>query len=341
MLVAALVILAGVVVVASGRGGEMAFEYPDYPPLDLGPVTAADVALLRPPSAAWGYNMRVTDEALTLIAKAMSERDVRISSLQRQVDDLRAELSRGSTPWPGARHAVRDRGPGTGEELSTPVWPPAAEPAWPADDTAAGDSVPWQPPPEAAPGAAAFEDGAGEHEAREHTAVEGKEHQDTGQDTGRDDAEPGDGGATGVAGPAAGQGAPAGLGPGERAQDGAAGAVPGAATPGEAAPDHGVPGHGAPGVSALDDGAPGHGEPDDTVVDGSIPVVTAEAPGEDGLDHGPPDDTVVDGSIPVVTAAGPPGQTGYEVEPEPPGQRSAERDLADLHEVRRAERGDG
>ncbi len=57
MLVAAIVILAGVVVVASGRGGEIAPEHPDYPPIDLGPVTAADVALLRPPSAAWGYNM--------------------------------------------------------------------------------------------------------------------------------------------------------------------------------------------------------------------------------------------------------------------------------------------
>ena len=54
MLVAAVIILAGVVVVASGRGGEIAPEYPDYPPIDLGPVTAADVALLRPPSAAWG-----------------------------------------------------------------------------------------------------------------------------------------------------------------------------------------------------------------------------------------------------------------------------------------------
>ena len=37
MLVAAVVILAGVVVVASGRGGEIAPEHPDYPPIDLGP----------------------------------------------------------------------------------------------------------------------------------------------------------------------------------------------------------------------------------------------------------------------------------------------------------------
>jgi hypothetical protein len=93
MLLAALAILAGVVVVASGRGGEMAYEHPDYPPLDLGPVTAADVALFRPPSAAWGYNMRLTDEALERIARALTERDVRISALQQQVADLRDEIS--------------------------------------------------------------------------------------------------------------------------------------------------------------------------------------------------------------------------------------------------------
>ena len=91
MLVAAVIILAGVVVVASGRGGEMAPEYPDYPPIDLGPVTAADVVMMRPPSAAWGYNMRVTDEALEAIARAVTERDVRISALEQEVSDLRGQ----------------------------------------------------------------------------------------------------------------------------------------------------------------------------------------------------------------------------------------------------------
>ena len=106
----------------------MAYEHPDYPPLDLGPVTAADVALLRPPSAAWGYNMRVTDEALAQIARAMSERDVRISALEQRVSDLHEELSRGLPPRPPARH----RSPGGEEtrpefttELPRPVWPPA------------------------------------------------------------------------------------------------------------------------------------------------------------------------------------------------------------------------
>jgi hypothetical protein len=103
LLIAAAAILVAVVVVASGRGGEMASPRPDYAPPDLGSVTAADVALLRPPSAVWGYNMRVTDEALERIAQAMQERDIQIAALQRQVADLRESRGAGPVPQnPGA-----------------------------------------------------------------------------------------------------------------------------------------------------------------------------------------------------------------------------------------------
>jgi hypothetical protein len=135
MFVAAVVILAGVVVVASGRGGEMVATEPDYPPIDLGPVTSADVALLRPPSAAWGYNMRVTDEALEVIAKAVTERDVQIAALEQEVSDLRDQLGG------GGRTATLDR-PGGDPE---PAGPPLPEPDWPGgaeDTTAAGPAVP-------------------------------------------------------------------------------------------------------------------------------------------------------------------------------------------------------
>ena len=81
LILVAVVILVGVFIVAIGRGGEMA-EYADYPPLDLGLMTAADVALLRPPSALWGYNMQVTDEALDRIAQVVAERDVEIAALR-------------------------------------------------------------------------------------------------------------------------------------------------------------------------------------------------------------------------------------------------------------------
>ena len=81
-------VLVGIFFVATGRGGELAYEHADHAPLDLGPVSAADIALLRPPTAMWGYNMQVTDEALNRIARAMRERDVTIAYLQEQLASL-------------------------------------------------------------------------------------------------------------------------------------------------------------------------------------------------------------------------------------------------------------
>src|SRR5690349_15640075 len=101
LLLAGAVILAGVVAVAMGHGGEMA-EFPsDYIPPTLGDLlTAADVAMLRPPSALWGYNTQVTDEALSRIAQIVTERDVEIAVLRQQLADLRS--ASGSQPSPTA-----------------------------------------------------------------------------------------------------------------------------------------------------------------------------------------------------------------------------------------------
>jgi hypothetical protein len=88
LVVGIIVILVGVFAVATGRGGELAYEHADHAPLDLGPVSATDVALLRPPTALWGYNMQVTDEALDRIARALRDRDIEIATLQRQLADL-------------------------------------------------------------------------------------------------------------------------------------------------------------------------------------------------------------------------------------------------------------
>jgi hypothetical protein len=117
LLLAAAVILAGVVSVAMGHGGEMAEFAMDYLPPDL--VNAADVVLLRPPSALWGYNVQVTDEALNRIAQAITERDVEIAVLRQQLAELRsatgshpaiaatllARAKAASTRSPGARKA--------------------------------------------------------------------------------------------------------------------------------------------------------------------------------------------------------------------------------------------
>jgi hypothetical protein len=88
LLLAGVVILAGVVSVAMGHGGEMAEFAMDYLPPDV--MTAADVARLRPPSAFWGYNVQVTDEALSQAAQAITEREVEIAVLRQQLADLRS-----------------------------------------------------------------------------------------------------------------------------------------------------------------------------------------------------------------------------------------------------------
>jgi hypothetical protein len=127
------VILAVVVLVAAGRGGEMpATERSDYAPLDMGPVSATDVVLLRPPTALWGYNQQATDEALERIADSIRERDVRIVALEQLVTDLSRQPVP-STPrslYPGARHARPDAGDADADfpAETQPVIAPATEP---------------------------------------------------------------------------------------------------------------------------------------------------------------------------------------------------------------------
>jgi hypothetical protein len=98
MLIAIAVVLVGIFFVATGRGGELAYEQADHAPLDLGPVSSADIALLRPPSAMWGYNMQVTDAALDQIARAMRERDVTIAYLQDQLAGVQRNGSYNTVP---------------------------------------------------------------------------------------------------------------------------------------------------------------------------------------------------------------------------------------------------
>ena len=90
LLAAAVVIVVGIVVVAIGRGGELAQAPADTRPLSAHIVTAADVALLRPPAALWGYDMRATDEALNMVARTVTERDVEIATLRRQLSDMQS-----------------------------------------------------------------------------------------------------------------------------------------------------------------------------------------------------------------------------------------------------------
>jgi hypothetical protein len=107
MVIAFLVVIAAVVFVARGRGGELSAERNDYVPLDLGPVSATDVALLRPPTGLWGYNMQATDEAMEQVAESIRERDVRIVALEQLVTDLNRDHAPTpllASPYMGARH---------------------------------------------------------------------------------------------------------------------------------------------------------------------------------------------------------------------------------------------
>jgi hypothetical protein len=130
MILAAVVILVGVFFVATGRGGELAYEHPDHAPLDLGPVSATDVALLRPPTALWGYNMQVTDEALESIAQAIRDRDVTIAFLQQRLADLTTQTDATPVPSPSA------------PEYPAPEYP---APEYPADPVGPDDRAQAQP----------------------------------------------------------------------------------------------------------------------------------------------------------------------------------------------------
>jgi hypothetical protein len=83
-------IVVGVVIVALGRGGEMAKSTADFVPFGPGDITATDVALLRPPPSLYGYHIPATDQALSRIAQTMTERDVQIATLRRQLAELRS-----------------------------------------------------------------------------------------------------------------------------------------------------------------------------------------------------------------------------------------------------------
>jgi hypothetical protein len=125
MVIATLAVVAVVVLVARGRGGELSAERNDYLELDLGPVSATDVALLRPPMTLWGYNMQATDEAMERIAASIKERDVRIVALEQLVTDLTREPAASplSSPYAAPRHRRQQADPVSPFESAQPSEP--------------------------------------------------------------------------------------------------------------------------------------------------------------------------------------------------------------------------
>jgi hypothetical protein len=142
-------ILGGVVLAALGRAGEMATFAGDTAPIELEEVTAADVALLRPPMSLWGYNVQATEEALRVIARSVTARDVEIATLRKELAELRGDPERvrsgpvrgagpagGAGPVHGAGQArttgpVRNTGPAVPPAGQVHRAEPPGQPPWP------------------------------------------------------------------------------------------------------------------------------------------------------------------------------------------------------------------
>lgn len=85
LLLAASAILGGVVVVAMGRGGEMALFRRDLPVALRRPRTPAEVATQRLPLGPVGYQVQATEDALVAAANLLAERDQEIAALRSEV----------------------------------------------------------------------------------------------------------------------------------------------------------------------------------------------------------------------------------------------------------------
>jgi hypothetical protein len=103
IVLAAGAILAGVVVVAMGRGGELARDRPAEPAAtDF--RTWSEVASYRPPGALLGYHPAATEYALAQVARAIAERDAEIDLLRRRLaaaqlsTDAQWQVSRTAEP---------------------------------------------------------------------------------------------------------------------------------------------------------------------------------------------------------------------------------------------------
>jgi hypothetical protein len=117
IVLAAAVILGGIVVVAMGRGGELSRERPELPARsDF--RTWTDVASYRPPPALLGYQVAATEHALSLIARSIAERDAEIDWLRNRLAEMiRSEpglASRGSEPATLSASPGTDADPGGG-----------------------------------------------------------------------------------------------------------------------------------------------------------------------------------------------------------------------------------
>lgn len=101
LLLAAVAIIAGVVVVAMGRGGELALAPRDLPLTATELRTPDDVALVRLPLAPLGFQVQATTEALASAARLLAAREAELSALRAELRQLRPDEYRPDEYRPG------------------------------------------------------------------------------------------------------------------------------------------------------------------------------------------------------------------------------------------------
>ncbi|TDE44208.1 hypothetical protein E1295_25355 [Nonomuraea mesophila] len=174
--IAAIAILACVVLVSLGRGGELTEFPPDVPPLDLpepGQLTAVDFMALHLPVNLVGYHTQSVDETLRRAANAISARDSRIAVLEQRVSELlasrlHARQETHAAPGSGLRTDHAPQAPAAYRELPESGDPlPGAEP-W--GDDGEGQRARWRVPPRDAAVEQASNGATGDGEAEQPPA---------------------------------------------------------------------------------------------------------------------------------------------------------------------------
>ena len=126
LLAAALAILAGVVAVAMGSGGELAISRRDLPVIPPRIRAASDVARLRLPLGLFGYQAESADQVLDVLAGRLAEQEAEIARLRQEVQGLGAQRTRSASgdlplaaPEPAVTAPPDAESPGTESPLST------------------------------------------------------------------------------------------------------------------------------------------------------------------------------------------------------------------------------
>jgi hypothetical protein len=134
LLATALAILAGVVAVAKGRGGEIARSRRDLPVLPPRIRSASDVARLQLPIGLLGYSEQATDDALDAAARLIAEQEAEIARLREEVWRLRPqrnqEMLADGVDGDAQAEAAVGEGP-LGAEDKTPSPDPVGGHPWP------------------------------------------------------------------------------------------------------------------------------------------------------------------------------------------------------------------